>query len=102
MKLAGLKVLDLSQFLPGPMVTLMLADHGADVIKVEPMGAGEPTREIGEVKNGLSVYFLNTQTGKRSIQLNLKEEEQRAPSLRLAAEADVIVEAYRPGVADRL
>ena len=52
MKLTGLKVLDLSLFLPGPMLTLMLADHGADVIKVEPQGAGEPTREIGEVKNG--------------------------------------------------
>ena len=102
MKLAGLKVLDLSMFLPGPMVTLMLADHGADVIKVEPMGAGEPTREIGEVKNGLSVYFRNTQRGKRSIQLNLKDGEHLALFLRLAAEADVVVEAYRPGVADRL
>ena len=102
MKLAGLKVLDLSMFLPGPMVTLMLADHGADVIKVEPLGAGEPTREIGEVKHGLSVYFRNTQRGKRSIQLNLKDEGQRGLFLRLAAEADVIVEAWRPGVADRL
>ena len=102
MKLAGLKVLDLSMFLPGPMVTLMLADHGADVIKVEPLGAGEPTREIGEVTHGLSVYFRNTQRGKRSIQLNLKDAEHLALFLRLAAEADVVVEAYRPGVADRL
>ncbi|HEY2658754.1 MAG TPA: CoA transferase [Caulobacteraceae bacterium] len=102
MKLAGLKVLDLSMFLPGPMVTLMLADHGADVIKVEPQGAGEPTREIGEVKHGLSVYFRNTQRGKRSIQLNLKDAEHLALFLRLATEADVVVEAYRPGVADRL
>jgi crotonobetainyl-CoA:carnitine CoA-transferase CaiB-like acyl-CoA transferase len=102
MKLAGLKVLDLSMFLPGPMVTLMMADHGADVIKIEPMGPGEPTREIGEVKNGLSVYFRNTQRGKRSIQLNLKDADHRALFLRLAAEADVVVEAYRPGVADRL
>lgn len=102
MKLAGLKVLDLSLFLPGPMATLMMADHGADVIKVEPLGAGEPTREIGEVKNGLSVYFRNTQRGKRSIQLNLKAEADRALFLKLAAEADVVVEAFRPGVADRL
>ena len=102
MKLAGLKVLDLSLFLPGPMATLMMADHGADVIKVEPLGAGEPTREIGEVKNGLSVYFRNTQRGKRSIQLNLKADADRALFLRLAAEADVVVEAFRPGVADRL
>jgi len=102
MKLSGLKVLDLSQFLPGPMVTLMMADHGADVIKIEPMGAGEPTRGIGEVKNGLSVYFRNTQRGKRSIQLDLKSPEGQAAFHRLAAEADVLIEAYRPGVADRL
>jgi crotonobetainyl-CoA:carnitine CoA-transferase CaiB-like acyl-CoA transferase len=102
MKLSGLKVLDLSQFLPGPMVTLMMADHGAEVIKVEPMGAGEPTRGIGEVKNGQSVYFRNTQRGKRSIQLDLKSAEGRAVFDRLAAEADVVIEAFRPGVADRL
>jgi len=102
MKLSGLKVLDLSLFLPGPMVTLMMADHGADVIKIEPTGAGEPTRGIGEVKNGLSVYFRNTQRGKRSIQLDLKAPEGQAVFQRLAAEADVLIEAYRPGVADRL
>jgi len=102
MKLSGLKVLDLSLFLPGPMVTLMMADHGADVIKIEPAGAGEPTRSIGEVKNGLSVYFRNTQRGKRSIQLDLKSPEGQAVFRRLAAEADVLIEAYRPGVADRL
>ena len=102
MKLSGLKVLDLSLFLPGPMVTLMMADHGADVIKIEPAGAGEPTRGIGEVKNGLSVYFRNTQRGKRSIQLDLKDPAGQAVFRRLAAEADVLIEAYRPGVADRL
>jgi crotonobetainyl-CoA:carnitine CoA-transferase CaiB-like acyl-CoA transferase len=102
MKLSGLKVLDLSMFLPGPMLTLMLADHGADVIKVEPAGAGEPTRSIGEVKNGQSIYFRNTQRGKRSIQIDLKDPEGLDLCLRLAAEADVMVEGYRPGVADRL
>ena len=102
MKLSGLKVLDLSLFLPGPMVTLMMADHGADVIKIEPTGAGEPTRGIGEVKNGLSVYFRNTQRGKRSIQLDLKSSEGQAVFHKLATEADVLIEAYRPGVADRL
>jgi crotonobetainyl-CoA:carnitine CoA-transferase CaiB-like acyl-CoA transferase len=102
MKLSGLKVLDLSMFLPGPILTLMLADHGADVIKVEPMGAGEPTRAIGEVKNGQTIYFRNTQRGKRSIQLDLKDPAGLALCLKLAAEADVLVEGYRPGVADRL
>jgi crotonobetainyl-CoA:carnitine CoA-transferase CaiB-like acyl-CoA transferase len=102
MKLSGLKVLDLSAFLPGPMLTMMLADHGAEVIKVEPAGAGEPTRSIGAVKNGQTVYFRNTQRGKRSIQIDLKDPEGLALCLKLAAEADVLVETYRPGVADRL
>jgi crotonobetainyl-CoA:carnitine CoA-transferase CaiB-like acyl-CoA transferase len=102
MKLSGLKVLDLSTFLPGPILTMMMADHGADVIKVESMGAGEPTRTIGEMKNGLSVYFRNTQRGKRSIQIDLKDPEGLALCLKLASEADVFIEAYRPGVADRL
>ncbi len=102
MKLSGLKVLDLSSFLPGPMLTMMMADHGAEVIKVEPAGAGEPTRAIGEVKNGQTVYFRNTQRGKRSIQIDLKHPEGLALCLKLAAEADVLVETYRPGVAERL
>ncbi|MDR3507984.1 MAG: CaiB/BaiF CoA-transferase family protein [Caulobacteraceae bacterium] len=102
MKLSGLKVLDLSAFLPGPMLTMMMADHGAEVIKVEPPGAGEPTRSIGAVKHGQSVYFRNTQRGKRSIQLDLKAPGDLALCLKLAAEADVLVETWRPGVAERL
>ena len=107
MKLEGVKVLDLSLFLPGPMLTLMMADHGADVIKVEPAAmhgetGGEPSRAIGYETGGISVWFRNTHRGKRSIQLNLKDEADRALCLRLAAEADVMVEAFRPGVADRL
>jgi crotonobetainyl-CoA:carnitine CoA-transferase CaiB-like acyl-CoA transferase len=102
MKLSGLKVLDLSAFLPGPILTMMMADHGAQVIKVEPAGAGEPTRSIGETQNGQSVYFRNTQRGKRSIQLDLKDRGDLALCLKLAAEADVVVETYRPGVAARL
>ncbi len=102
MKLSGLKVLDLSSFLPGPILTMMLADHGAEVIKVEPTGAGEPTRAIGEVKNGQTIYFRNTQRGKRSIQIDLKDPAGLALCLRLAEEADVLVETWRPGVAERL
>ena len=102
MKLEGVKVLDLSLFLPGPMLTLMMADHGAEVIKVEPMGEGEPTRHVGYRKNGESVWFRNTHRGKTSIQLNLKEAVDHAVFMRLAAEADVVVEAFRPGVVKRL
>lgn len=102
MKLDGLRVLDLSLFLPGPMLTLMMADHGADVLKVEPPGDGEPTRHIGYVKNGQSVWFRNTHRGKRSVTLDLKSPEGLSAFHALAARADVIVEAFRPGVADRL
>ncbi len=102
MKLEGVKVLDLSLFLPGPMLTLMMADHGADVIKVEPVGEGEPTRHIGYEKNGASVWFRNTHRGKRSIQLDLKSEAGQVAFWTLAKEVDVLVEAFRPGVVDRL
>lgn len=102
MKLEGVKVLDLSLFLPGPMLTLMMADHGADVIKVEPWEEGDPARHIGYRKNGHTVWFRNANRGKRSLRLNLKADADKARFMALAAEADVVVEAFRPGVADRL
>jgi crotonobetainyl-CoA:carnitine CoA-transferase CaiB-like acyl-CoA transferase len=101
MKLEGLKVLDLSLFLPGPHLTMMMADHGADVIKVEPPG-GEPVREVGLKQAGFSTWFRNTHRGKRCIQLDLKNADDKGLLLALADEADVLVEAFRPGVAARL
>jgi crotonobetainyl-CoA:carnitine CoA-transferase CaiB-like acyl-CoA transferase len=100
-KLAGLKVVDLALFLPGPALTQVMADHGAEVIKVEPL-AGEPNREIGAKRDGVSVWFANTHRGKKSLTLNLKTTEGVEALLRLAATADVVVEAFRPGVIDRL
>lgn len=102
MKLEGTRVLDLSLFLPGPLLTQMMGDHGADVIKLEPRGGGEPNRDIGQKRDGVSVYFSNTHRGKRSVQLNLKNEQGKALALKLAASADVIIEAFRPGVIERL
>lgn len=102
MKLEGLRVIDLSQFLPGPQLTLMMADHGAEVIKIEPPGDGEPGRYIGAVEGGHSVFFRNTQRGKKSFCVNLKSDLGREALLRLCATADVFVEAFRPGVVDRL
>ncbi len=102
MKLEGIRVLDLSLFLPGPFLTQMMADHGADVIKLEPVNGGEPNRGIGPLRDGVSVYFANTHRGKRSIQLNLKSETGREMALGLAAGVDVVVEAFRPGVIQRL
>jgi crotonobetainyl-CoA:carnitine CoA-transferase CaiB-like acyl-CoA transferase len=104
MKLTGLRVLDLSQFLPGPHLTMTMADHGADVIMVEPAnGVGEPSRALGlRTKDGVAVWFRNIARGKRSVALDLKSEAGRATFLKLADAADVIVEAFRPGVARRL
>lgn len=101
MKLEGIKVLDLSQFLPGPHFTMMMADHGADVVRIEAP-TGEPTRHIGAEQDGMSVWFRNTHRGKRSVVLDLKQPEAVDAFMRLAKEADVVVEAFRPGVVDRL
>ena len=101
MKLQGLRVIDLSQFLPGPHLTMMMADHGANVIKIEPP-QGEPVRTVGLSENGHSVWFRNTHRNKRCIVLNLKAAQARDVFLKLACDADVIVEAFRPGVVDRL
>ncbi len=102
MKLAGVKVVELSLFLPGPHLTMMMADHGADVVKVEPYDGGEPVRNIGPRQDGETVYFRNTHRGKRSLRLNLKHPEGREILLGLAERADVLVESFRPGVVDRL
>lgn len=101
MKLRGLKVLDLSLFLPGPHLTMMMADHGAHVIKIEPPG-GEPVRNVGLRQNGQTVWFRNTHRNKRSVMLDLKTAAGRDSLLALAAAADVLVEAFRPGVTERL
>ncbi|MEI9929032.1 MAG: CoA transferase [Rhizomicrobium sp.] len=104
MKLHGVRVLDLSQYLPGPHLTMTMADHGADVIMVEPAnGTGEPTRAMGmRAKDGTSVWFSNIARGKRALALDLKDAVQKDVFLKLADNADVIVEAFRPGVAKRL
>ena len=104
MKLEGIRVLDLSAFLPGPHLSMMLSDHGADVIMVEPAnGVGEPTREIGyRTKDDVSVWFRNIARGKRSLKINLKDEEALAFFYELVATTDVFIEAFRPGVVSRL
>jgi crotonobetainyl-CoA:carnitine CoA-transferase CaiB-like acyl-CoA transferase len=98
MKLEGIKVVDLSWFLPGPYLTTALADHGATVIKVEPPGEGDPGRHILPKDQRSSVFFRNMGRGKKSVVLDLKSEKGRADLFRLACEADVIVESFRPGV----
>ncbi|MBS0345902.1 MAG: CoA transferase [Proteobacteria bacterium] len=98
--LAGVRVLDLTQLLPGPMCTLHLADMGAEVIKIEPPRGGDPTRGLdGEQFNGM---FLMLNRNKRSLALDLRTDEGVAVLHRLAERADVLVEGFRPGVAERL
>lgn len=101
MKMQGYRILDLTQFLPGPMLTQVLADHGADVIKIEPP-SGEPVRNLGYRSGGQSVWFRNTHRGKKSLMLNLKDPGDVGDFLLLVRGADVVVEAFRPGVMDRL
>ena len=104
MKLEGIRVLDLSAFLPGPHLTMTLADHGADVIMVEPAnGIGEPTRVVGyRDRDDVSVWFRNIARGKRSLRIDLKDPDGRRLFHALADETDVLVESFRPGVAARL
>ena len=102
MKLAGLRVIDLSVFLPGPYLTKALADHGAEVIKVESPGGGDPTRHIGPADGPSSVFFRNLNRGKKSVELNLKDTGNRDALLELCDSADIFVESFRPGVVDRL
>ena len=102
MKLHGLRVIDLSLFLPGPLMTQFMADHGAEVIKVEALLEGEPNRHIGAKRDGVSVYFANTHRGKKSLALNLKDPAGVEVLMRLAEKSDVMVEAFRPGVVHRL
>lgn len=102
MKLAGLRILDLSSFLPGPYLTLALADHGAEVIKIERRDGGDPGRRLGAADGEHTVFFRNLNRGKKSIALDLKDPADRAAFLALADTADVVIESNRPGVAGRL
>ena len=105
--LSDLKVLDLSRLLPGGFCSLLLADFGADVLKVEDTGVGDYVRWAPPFYEGAgdsagSALFLALNRNKRSIRLNLKEERGRRVLLELARDADVLLEAFRPGVLDRL
>src|SRR5437868_15322516 len=102
MPLTGIRVLDLTRLLPGAYCTLLLADMGADVIKVEEPGAGDYMRWTPPIVAGQSALFSAINRNKRSITLNLKSEEGRQLLLGLVENADVLVEGNRPGVMERL
>ncbi len=100
--LSGLKVLDLSRLLPGPYASLLLADLGADVLKVEDTGVGDYLRWGGIFPGGENPAFMALNRNKRSIKINLKKPEGVEIFKKLAKEADVVLESFRPGVMDRL
>jgi len=106
--LAGLRVLDLTRLLPGPMATLHLADQGAEVIKIEDTGLGDYARTFGpgasqaNARGQDSPFFRMLNRNKKSLRLDLKQPAGVQAFLRLAAESDVIFESFRPGVVDRL
>ena len=100
--LAGVLVVDFSRVLAGPFATMMLADLGARVIKVERPGTGDDSRTYGPFLDGRSLYFARVNRGKESVALDLKDPADLEVARRLAARADVLVENYRPGVMERL
>lgn len=100
--LAGFRVLDFTRFLAGPYAAMVLADLGADVIKVEPPG-GDDSRDLGPFhESGESWSFIQPNRGKRSVALDLKDPRGLGLALRLAARSDLVIESFRPGVARRL
>lgn len=99
--LQDVRVIDFSRYVSGPHCTRMLADFGADVVKVEPP-SGDGTRRWGKERNGLGPFFSQQNCGKRSISVDLSKPEGVEVCRRLAAKADVLVENFRPGVMDRL
>ena len=100
--LAGIRVIDLTQVLAGPTATMLLADLGADVIKVEPPGAGDLSRLARFAKGGINSTFVNCNRGKRSIQIDLSTDAGRRLGLQLLDGCDVAVQNMRPGVMDSL
>lgn len=100
-KLSGIKVIDLSVFLPGPMMTMMMADQGAEVWKIESPG-GDPARAQEPFEGGQSVWFRGLNRGKQSLVLDLKSEAGAARLWDLIETADVFIEGFRPGVMARL
>lgn len=99
--LAGLKVLELGQLIAGPFAGKTLADFGAEVIKIEPPGTGDPLRQWRLLHNGTSVWWQVQSRGKKSVVLDLRTPEGRADVARLAAECDVLIENFKPGTLEK-
>jgi crotonobetainyl-CoA:carnitine CoA-transferase CaiB-like acyl-CoA transferase len=102
MPLSGLKVIDLTRIIAGPFCSQLLADMGAEVIKIEAPGKGDPTREQGAMVDGVSYYFAQFNRNKTSITVDLRADAGKAILARLLQDADILLENYRPGVLARM
>ena len=100
--LEGVKVLDLTRVLAGPYCGMMLADMGAEVIKIEMPGRGDDSRKNAPIVNGESAYFMNLNRNKRGMTLNLKSDEGKEIFREMVKKSDIVIENYRPGVMDKL
>ena len=100
--LSGIRILDLTNVISGPFATMILADQGADVIKVELPGIGDFVRSTGNKQGGMSATFLNNNRNKQSITIDLKDKRGKDVLLKLAESCDVVVQNFRPGVVERI
>src|ERR1700730_2331026 len=100
--LQGIRVIDLTRVLAGPFATQSLGDLGAEVLKIEPPGNGDETRHFPPFLDGESHYFLGVNRNKKSLVVDLQQQAGKEILRRLVAQADILVENYRPGVMDRL
>lgn len=100
--LEGIKILDLTRVLAGPYCTMVLADMGAEVIKVEEPGKGDDSRHFGPYVNGESAYFMSINRNKHSVTMNLKHELAKKEFLKLVAQVDVVTENFKPGTMEKL
>ena len=100
--LHGIRILDLTSMISGPSATMMLADQGAEVIKIENPAGGDHTRAVSTKRNGVSASFVNNNRNKKSVAINLKDPRGVDVLKRLTKTADIVVQNFRPGVADRI
>ncbi|MGM0652983.1 MAG: CaiB/BaiF CoA transferase family protein, partial [Bacillota bacterium] len=100
--LEGLVVLDFTRLLPGPLCTMLMGDYGAEVVKIEDLHAGDPTRFVGRFFDGSGAFYSQLNRNKKSIAIDLKKKQGREITTELAKKADVVIEGFRPGVMERL
>lgn len=100
--LAGIRVLDLTRLLPGPVATLHLADMGAEIIKIEDPGPGDYARSMGPVRREVSQFFVAVNRGKTCMRMDLKDPTARSEFRGMVEKADIVIESFRPGVMDKL